>query len=302
VRANPQSAIHNPKWIVHRLESVTSTNDVAVRMAREGAPEGTVVVAREQTAGRGRHGRSWSSPPGGLYLSIIFRPHLPFEDLWQMAFLAAVASAEAVGQVSGLPARIKWPNDVLLNARKVCGILIEAPKPAASKSEIRPALRTVPPTDGAAFGRHPATCVDIPQYARRSRQRRENPKSEISSPVVVGIGINVNNQEFDPEISQTATSIALEAGRQIAVEEVEEALLPRLDARYSRYVAGGFGPILREWRNLDCTAGREVAVSTAEGVVEGRAVEIDPRGNLVIEHEDGTRTCVAAGDVIIRDT
>ena len=278
MRANPQSAIHNPKWIVHRLESVTSTNDVTARMAREGAPEGTVVVAREQTAGRGRHGRRWSSPPGGLYLSIIFRPHLPFEDLWQMAFLAAVASAEAVGQVSGLPARIKWPNDVLLNARKVCGILIEAPKPAASKSEIRPALRT------------------------GSRQRRENPKSEISSPVVVGIGINVNNQEFDPEISQTATSIALEAGRQIAVEEVEEALLPRLDARYSRYVAGGFGPILREWRNLDCTAGREVAVSTAEGVVEGRAVEIDPRGDLVIEHEDGTRTCVAAGDVIIRDT
>ena len=259
MRANPQSAIHNPKWIVHRLESVTSTNDVTARMAREGAPEGTVVVAREQTAGRGRHGRSWSSPPGGLYLSIIFRPHLPFEDLWQMAFLAAVASAEAVGQVSGLPARIKWPNDVLLGGRKVCGILIEAPGPAASKSEI-------------------------------------------SSPVVVGIGINVNNQEFDPEISQTATSIALEAGRQIAVEEVEEALLPRLDARYSRYVAGGFGPILREWRNLDCTAGREVAVSTAEGVVEGRAVEIDPRGDLVIEHEDGTRTCVAAGDVIIRDT
>jgi len=261
VRANPQSAIHNPKWIVHRLESVTSTNDVTARMAREGAPEGTVVVAREQTAGRGRHGRRWSSPPGGLYLSIIFRPHLPFEDLWQMAFLAAVASAEAVGQVSGLPARIKWPNDVLLNARKVCGILIKA------------CLRSAVP-----------------------------PAADLQSSIIVGIGINVNNQEFDLEISQTATSIALEVGRPVAVEEVEEALLPRLDARYSRYVAGGFGPILREWRNLDCTAGREVAVSTAEGVVEGRAVEIDPRGDLVIEHEDGTRTCVAAGDVIIRDT
>jgi len=246
--------------VIHRLESITSTNDAAARMAREGAPEGTVVVAQEQTAGRGRHGRKWSSPAGGLYLSIILRPDLPFEDLRQMAFLAAVASAEAVGQVSGLPARIKWPNDVLLNARKVCGILIEA-------------------------------CLRFRPWRICSLRS-----------VVVGFGINVNNQEFPPEISQAATSIALEVGRPIAVEEVEEALLSHLDARYSRYLAAGFAPILSEWRNLDCTAGRQVTVSTAEGAIEGTAVEIDPHGDLIIEREDGTRTHVTAGDAVLRDT
>lgn len=124
------------EFIVQRFGAVSSTNDIAIRMAEEGAPEGTVVVAGEQTAGRGRHGRNWSSPAGeGLYISVILRPDLPFDRLWQMAFIAAVSAAEAIRQASGLEARIKWPNDILLNDRKVCGILIEAASrqpPAAS--------------------------------------------------------------------------------------------------------------------------------------------------------------------------
>jgi BirA family biotin operon repressor/biotin-[acetyl-CoA-carboxylase] ligase len=95
-------------------------------MAKEGAPEGTVVIAGEQAAGKGRHGRNWSSPAGtGLYLSVILRPNLPQEQLWQTAFVAAVAAAEAIAETSGLPVQVKWPNDVLVNGRKVCGILIE---------------------------------------------------------------------------------------------------------------------------------------------------------------------------------
>jgi len=90
------------------------------------APEGTVVIAGEQTAGKGRRGRKWSSPPGeGLYLSIVLRPQLPFHKLWQMAFVISLAACEAIRQVSGLDARIKWPNDILIEGRKVCGILIE---------------------------------------------------------------------------------------------------------------------------------------------------------------------------------
>ena len=97
-----------------------------MQMAREDASEGTIVVAREQTAGRGRHGRSWLSPEGGLYLSAVLCPEIPIEQVWQIGFVISLAAAEAIADVSGLSARVKWPNDVLIDGRKVCGILIES--------------------------------------------------------------------------------------------------------------------------------------------------------------------------------
>ena len=104
--------------------SLTSTMGVARREAQQGAAEGTVIIADEQTAGRGRRGRVWLSPRGSIALSIILYPslsHLP--SLIMLASLAVVHSIEAV---TGLKSQTKWPNDVLVNGRKVCGILIES--------------------------------------------------------------------------------------------------------------------------------------------------------------------------------
>lgn len=99
--------------------------DVAKRAARDGAPEGTIVVADEQTAGRGRLQRQWLSPPGsGIALSIILRPSLA--HLRRLTMVASLAAVHAIQEVTGLEARIKWPNDVLLRGRKVCGILIDS--------------------------------------------------------------------------------------------------------------------------------------------------------------------------------
>ena len=104
--------------------SVTSTMDVARKEARQGAAEGTVIVADEQTVGRGRLKRAWLSPRGSISLSIILYPGLDYlPSLIMLASLAVVRSVEAV---AGLRAQIKWPNDVLINDRKVCGILIES--------------------------------------------------------------------------------------------------------------------------------------------------------------------------------
>ena len=116
---------------VHWVESTASTNDLAARLAESGAEEGTTVVADTQTAGRGRHGRVWFSPPGaGLYVSIIVRPGTGIcsdEHPGALLTLASgVAIAEAVCGVTGLPARIKWPNDVLIGDRKLAGILAES--------------------------------------------------------------------------------------------------------------------------------------------------------------------------------
>lgn len=111
---------------VHCLASVDSTNSYAKREARRGAPHGTLVVAEEQTAGRGRLGRVWESQPGaGLYFSLILRPERPPADAPQLTSVAAVAVAEVLRRDYGIGAQLKWPNDVLVGGRKICGILLE---------------------------------------------------------------------------------------------------------------------------------------------------------------------------------
>jgi BirA family biotin operon repressor/biotin-[acetyl-CoA-carboxylase] ligase len=107
-------------------ESVGSTNDLAKQLARGGAPEGFLVIADEQTAGKGRLGRAWTTPKGSaLAMSLVLRPPLPPYEAPRITLVAAVAVAEAVREVTGLPVGIKWPNDLQLNGRKFCGILTE---------------------------------------------------------------------------------------------------------------------------------------------------------------------------------
>lgn len=112
--------------VVHHLEAVTSTQDIAKDMALKGTPEGTVVVAKKQTQGRGRLGRKWFSPEGGLWFSVILRPDIAPGETPRITLLGAVSIAQAIREVTGLEAEIKWPNDILIKDRKVAGILTEA--------------------------------------------------------------------------------------------------------------------------------------------------------------------------------
>jgi BirA family biotin operon repressor/biotin-[acetyl-CoA-carboxylase] ligase len=113
---------------VVRYDTVGSTNDEAKRLAREGAGEGTLVWAIEQTAGRGRRGHSWASPPGNLYASLILRPDTPVGRAAQLGFVAALAIGDTFGAITGQPDGLsyKWPNDVLVYSRKIAGILLES--------------------------------------------------------------------------------------------------------------------------------------------------------------------------------
>ena len=118
------------RWLGQRavccFDVVESTNIVANRLAREGATEGTLIVANAQTSGRGRLGRSWVSPPGsGLYLSIILRPGCHPDWLPRLTLTAGVAVASAIREI-GMRPQLKWPNDILIADRKVGGILTEA--------------------------------------------------------------------------------------------------------------------------------------------------------------------------------
>ncbi len=111
---------------VHYYESLGSTQKAAHQLAYDGAPEGTLVIAEEQTSGRGRLGREWHSLSGkGIWMSLIVRPDLPPQQAPQFTLVTAVAIARAIEEVTGITPEIKWPNDVLINGKKVVGILTE---------------------------------------------------------------------------------------------------------------------------------------------------------------------------------
>jgi BirA family biotin operon repressor/biotin-[acetyl-CoA-carboxylase] ligase len=124
-----------PAYRLVALEAVDSTNEEAKRLARSGAEDGTLIWAREQTAGRGRGGRGWTSPPGNLYLSLVLRPECPAQRAAELGFVAALGLGDAVASLIPplIPLNYKWPNDVLVGERKAAGILIE------TESGVRPA-------------------------------------------------------------------------------------------------------------------------------------------------------------------
>ena len=114
-------------WRIHYFDEVASTQRVAAEMAAAGAAQGTVVIAETQTAGRGRLGRSWHSPPGlNLYATIILRPQRPIAEVPRLSLVAGIAAAEALATAAPGMVALKWPNDVWLNGRKAGGIIAEA--------------------------------------------------------------------------------------------------------------------------------------------------------------------------------
>lgn len=144
-----------PRYVVQHHAVLASTMDAARAGARDGAPDGTVVVAGRQTHGRGRHGRDWFSPVGNLYASILLRPELQPSRLSELGFIVALAAADAVDAVlTGGRARLKWPNDVMVDGAKVAGILVEIIEDSAAVIGIGLNIAQAP--EGAAY---PVACL-----------------------------------------------------------------------------------------------------------------------------------------------
>lgn len=113
------------EWTLVELEEAESTQSVAMELANEGAPEGTTVIAKSQSSGRGRLGREWVSPTGGLYMSFIIRPtKISRPEL--AAMVGAVATAEGIGETTGLNPTIRWPNDVMVSGKKLGGVVAQS--------------------------------------------------------------------------------------------------------------------------------------------------------------------------------
>jgi BirA family biotin operon repressor/biotin-[acetyl-CoA-carboxylase] ligase len=259
---------------VRRVVTTGSTNTDVMALAREGEPEGVVLVADHQSAGRGRLGRTWLAPArSSLLLSVLLRPPGSLVDVVTMA--VALSMVDAVRSVAGVEARLKWPNDLVVTVdgadRKLAGVLAEADWPAGSA----PSAGYRPPGDHERV------------------------------PVVVGIGVNVNwPEEVPEELRAILVSIDSLTGHEVDREALLVAFLRALDGRYGRLrsAPSDRGWLLDEWRAASATLGRRVRIDLGADDLEGTAAGIDDTGRLLVDTLQGERRAVAVGDVVhLRD-
>jgi BirA family biotin operon repressor/biotin-[acetyl-CoA-carboxylase] ligase len=257
-----------------------STNDMATRAAVNVANDGLVILAEEQTAGRGQRGRFWMAPARSSILlsALLFPPaeltplglEAPAGSAWLTA-LAAVAIAELVTAWSGRDARIKWPNDVRVNRRKIAGILVE---------------------HGLAPGSRAQAAAEDPGQRPRG--------------VVIGIGLNVNidAESFPVDLSPTATSLAVVAGGgPIDRSDLARDLIRRLDAWYGQVLCHGPEVLNEPWRARSEHLGSLVRITTRGQTLHGRLIDIDLIRGLTLEpaataESVAAQTLVPLGDVL----
>jgi BirA family transcriptional regulator, biotin operon repressor / biotin---[acetyl-CoA-carboxylase] ligase len=229
-----------------------STNRVCMELGYAGEPEGTVVMAEAQTAGRGRSGRSWHSERGtGLYFTVLLRPRLAPAQAPLLTMLAGVSAHTAIAAHTGFIPELKWPNDLLLNGKKLGGILTE-------------------------------------MHAEPNQVRF----------VIVGIGINVNQEKFPLELSSIATSIRRESGRESYRLELLARLLAQFESDYNRFLREGPAFVIDRFESVSSFArGRRVRVDTSVETFTGTTSGLSPEGLLLVARENGSIVTVIAGDV-----
>lgn len=265
------------QWVgrtLHFYEQVDSTNLRAKLEAEKGAESGTLIVAECQTAGRGRRGRVWNSPHGAnLYFTLILKPEFAPDKASMLTLVMALAVVRGIEQAletgkvlaesradateqCAFP-KIKWPNDIVWNDRKVCGILTEMSVQQGVQNRI--------------------------------------------SHVLIGVGINVYQQEFPPELVGKATSLETECGSRISRSKLLADIMQAFEAYYDIFrkeedLAG----LKKLYNQKLVNCGREVRVLDPKGEFTGIATGINAAGELCVTLADGTTTEVYAGEVSVR--
>lgn len=248
------------------FRQIGSTNDVAHERAAAGAAEGLLVVADEQTAGRGRLDRRWWSPPGGsLLMSLLLRPPIPAGHAGQLTMCLGLAAVEGIEAVAGLHPALKWPNDLLLGGRKLGGMLTEL---HLDGERLAYAVLGLGINVNVAFDGGGGT------------GDRGEPSTIPHPP---------------PDLADAATDLSSVSGRPVDRLALLAAILGRCEAWYDRLL-GGESPH-RAWAARLDTLGRRVTVTTAAGAWGGLATGVTPEGALLVQDEAGCERVVWSGDV-----
>ncbi len=229
-----------------------STNRVGMELGYAGEPEGAVILAEEQSAGRGRAGRSWHSERGtGIYVTLLLRPKISPVQAPLLTMMAGLSAHAAIQARTGLQVDLKWPNDLMLNGKKLGGILTE-------------------------------------MYSDTTLVRF----------VIVGIGINVNQEKFPGELSTMATSLRAETGKNESRLELLARLLREFENDYNRFLREGASSVTARFTKASSYAvGKKVRVTNGAESFTGVTAGLAPEGLLQVEREDGKIVTVIAGDV-----
>lgn len=233
------------------FDKIDSTNNYLRAMD---APDGQVVITDSQSSGRGRLGRTFVSPAGkGLYLSMLMYPEAKPEDISCITAQTAVAVSNAIFKVCGVMPGIKWVNDLVLNRRKVCGILTE-----------------LAVTDG------------------RCR-------------IIIGIGINVNNEssDFPPELQNKASSLALETGHFFDRAQLAAEIISELDTLRDGW-PNNKGAYLEAYRQNCITTGNDVLVISPTEQRKAFAMSVNDDYSLLVRFPDGSTQNISSGEVSVR--
>ncbi len=250
---------------LQHFQSVGSTNILALEAAKAGAKHGSVWIADQQTAGRGRSDHKWhSTAEDGLYVSVLLRPRLALLDALLLSLAAGLAAQTAISTVTGLTPDLRWPNDLMIDNKKCGGILTETSVIASQLD--------------AAVMLH---------YA------------------VVGVGINLNHRSFPPELESLATSLRCETGKSWAREPILSEFLRELESeiaqleRELRGTSPARGLLDRFTAASSWVRGRHVNVDEAGGYT-GVTDGLDARGFLRVAGDDGVMHTVFSGGVRAR--
>ena len=246
------------KWAGRQVvyyDETDSTNNQAKAAGEKGEVHGTLFVADRQTAGKGRRGRGWESPSGNsVSMTILLRPEIPPVKAPMLTLVMALAVADGIRDALGVDAGIKWPNDIVLNKKKICGILTEM-----------------------------STEIDYINY------------------VVIGVGINVNQETFPDEIKETATSLKVETGKPVKRAGVIATVMERFEQYYEQFVQREDLSGIREaYEACLVNRDRDVRVLDPAGAYEAHAKGINDTGELIVVLPDGTEREIYAGEVSVR--
>lgn len=259
-----KSTTANELW-----DEIGSTNDRAIELAKSGCDEGVFVIARSQTGGRGRQGKSWISPPdSGIFMSILLRPKLNPSDMPLISLATGVAVSEALDSVCGIQAGLKWVNDIVINGRKLGGILAEMP--------------------GSLRG-------------QGSTAQTANKGKLLEPAVIVGIGINLSiERESLPNELKDKISAVSEHCKNFDANKIVAEILNCLEGQYRNLLLGAPEFILEEWKRRSITIGKCIRATIGDDSIEGEAIDITDSGALVLQTDSGEQRILHAGEISIR--
>ncbi len=254
---NELVSIRKTKWVgteICYFDVTDSTNTQAKSLGEGDAPNGTLVVAGKQESGRGRRGRSFESPAGtGIFMTLLLRPEIEPQNASMLTLVSALAVAKGIEHMVDLSVQIKWPNDIVINGKKVCGILTEM-----------------------------SAQMDYVNY------------------IVIGIGINVGNEEFPEEIKDVATSIYLESGKHVNRAMLIEKIWEEFEDYYELYEkTQDLSSLVKEYDSYLVNRAQKVRVLDSKEPYEGKAMGITDRGELIVDTWEARRL-VSAGEVSVR--